>query len=145
MQYDFQYKLVMAWFGVLKAPSTKKHLFEYFSISTSTCTSMAPSSIKRAKHVNNSSLDPSMGSLQDCLSSEYHYIEPSKSKDPVCSLCRWANASKGSDRMESRVCRKSIGSCDKCKVNLCLKCFKPFHKIGNVGKLRSEVLLQEKS
>jgi hypothetical protein len=144
-QYDFRYKLVMAWFGVLQAPSTRKRLFEDSSISMSTSTSTAPSSIKRAKHVNDSSLDPSMGSLRDRLSSEYHYIEPSKSKDPVCSLCRWANTSKGSDRMESRVRGKSIGSCDKCGVNLCLKCFKPFHTIGNVGKLRSEVLQQEKS
>ena len=142
-QSDFQYKLVVAWFGVLEVRSMKKHLFEDYSISTST--SIAPSSIKRAKHVKDSSLDPSMSSLRDRLSSEYHYIEPSKSKDPVCSLCRWANTSKGSDRMESRVRGKSIGSCDKCGVNLCLKCFKPFHTIGNVGKLRSEVLQQEKS
>lgn len=140
-QYDFRYKLVLAWFGVLEVRSTKKRLFEDSSLSTST--SMAPSSIKRAKRVNDSSLDPSLGALRDRLSSEYHYIEPSKSKDPVCSLCRWAGSSKGSDRMESRVRGKSIGSCDKCGINLCLKCFKPFHTIGNVGKLRSEVLLQQ--
>jgi hypothetical protein len=83
-QSDFQYKLVVAWFGVLEVRSMKKHLFEDYSISTST--SIAPSSIKRAKYVKDSSLDPSMSSLRDRLSSEYHYIEPLKSKDPVCSL-----------------------------------------------------------
>ncbi len=111
-KYDFRYKLVLAWFGVLEVISTKKRLFEDSSLSTST------SSIKRAKHVNDSSLDPSLGALRDRLSSEYHYIEPSKSKDPVCSLCRWAGSSKGSDRMESRFRGKSIGSCDKCGINL---------------------------
>jgi hypothetical protein len=34
---------------------------------------------------------------------------------------------------------KSIGCCDVCKVNLCLKCFKILHTVGNMDKLRSEV------
>jgi len=30
--------------------------------------------------------------------------------------------------------------CDKCHVSLCVACFKPFHTISDVKKLKSEVM-----
>jgi hypothetical protein len=144
--YEFRYAIVMAWFGVLQktdgssSSSSKRRWDDISSITPNSAASFT----KRAKHVNNNSLDPVTGSLRDRLGTNFHYIVPSHSKDGVCSLCRWAHSTNQNDRKE-RVRGKSIGLCDKCGVNLCIKCFKIFHTIGNVEKLRSEALSHEKT
>jgi hypothetical protein len=139
--YDFRYAIVMAWFGVKIQKSgnlltSAKRLYNDFS---TIAPNTAASFTKRAKHVNDNSLNPTTGSLREWLGAVFHYIGPLTAKEPVCSLCQWANTTSDNDR-SYRVRGKCIGSCDKCGVNLCLKCFKIFHTIGNLTKLRSEVL-----
>jgi len=95
--------------------------------------------LKKARPISNFTLDPATGLLKGRLDSNFHFIVPSQSKYPVCALCRWANSDEDNDRSAARVRGKSIGTCDVCNVNLCLKCFKIFHTVGNLDKLRSEV------
>jgi hypothetical protein len=137
-QYEFRYNIVMAWFGCLPdqqfSENKKKRTWDEFSSITS---ATAASSQKRAKHVNDKSLDPISGSLRDRLGTDFHYIIESESKDPSCSVCRWAMSTES--KRDDRVRGKCIGTCDKCGINICMKCFKIFHTIGNVKKLRAEV------
>jgi len=138
-QYDFRYQIVLAWYGLLQpsnAPegSNKRALFDDCTIA-STNISTGESSTKKAKCVKDKSLDPVSGSLRARLNSDYHYIQPSDAKYPVCALCRWAHGDHHSQRVRGRI----VGCCDKCEVNLCLGCFKMFHTISNVNKLKSEV------
>jgi hypothetical protein len=110
--YEFRYAIVMAWFGVKVQKSgslptsTKKRLYGDFSTVTP---NTAASFTKRAKHVNDNSIDPVTGSLRDRLGADFHYIVPSSAKEPVCSLCRWANTTQEND-LSDRVRGKSIGS-----------------------------------
>ncbi len=143
--YGFRYSIVLAWFDALPKCSdsslkNKKRQRDDFS-------SITPNSSatfnKRAKHINDTSLDPVSGSLREHLGADFHYIEPSKAKDPACSLCRWAHSSKQNDWSE-RIRGKSVGACNKFGINLCLKCFKIFQTIGNVKKLKAEVILHAK-
>jgi hypothetical protein len=135
-QYEFRYQIVLAWYGLLSnetAEGSKKRAF--VDDTTSTSTPAATLFFKKAKKVTDKALDPISGSLKARLNSDYHYIQQSDAKDPVCSVCRWAHGDP-SLRVRGRI----VGSCDKCLVNVCLGCFKPFHTIGNVNKLKSEVL-----
>jgi hypothetical protein len=137
-QYDFRYQIVLAWYGLLQpsnAPegSNKRALFDDCTIASTTI-STGESSTKKAECVKDKSLDPVSGSLRARLNSDYHYIQPSDAKYPVCALCRWAHGDH-SQRVRGRI----VGCCDKCEVNLCLGCFKMFHTISNVNKLKSEV------
>jgi hypothetical protein len=142
--YEFHYTEVMAWFGVKiqkrgsLLTSAQKGLYDDFSTITP---NMAASFTKRVKHVNDS-LDFTTGSLREWHGADFHYIEPLTAKEPVCSLCQWGNTMSDKDQSD-RVCGKCIGGCDNCRVNLCLKCFKIFHTIGNLTKLRSEVLSRD--
>ncbi len=136
-QYEFWYRIVMAWFGMIpKRDLSRKRQFDVISTSA---TSEDTPPVKKARPVNNSTLDPVSGLLKGRLDSNFHFIVPSVSKDPVCALYRWANNDENTTRAAARVRGKSIGCCDVCKVNLCLKCFKIFHTVGNMDKLRSEV------
>ena len=134
-----QYQILLAWFG--KLPSRNENSRKYDCDDQTSSTMDASLSTKKAKHVKDSTLAPVAGSLRARLNSDYHYIEPSKSLYPVCALCRWAHtSSKDGDFTNSRVCGRIVGSCDKCTINLCLSCFKVFHTISTVNKLKSEVL-----
>lgn len=92
----------------------------------------------RGRKVNDGSLDSTSGDLRMRLDADFHYPIPlPKNKYPPCSLCRWA-LKDGSSR-DNRVQGASVSTCDKCNVYLCLACYKPFHTIMDVEKLRSEV------
>jgi len=96
----------------------------------------------RGHKINDKSLDPKNGDLKIRLDADFHYpVPPGKSKYPPCSLCRWA-LQDGLSR-NYRVQGASISTCDKCNVSLCISCFKPFHTITNVDKLRSEIKKNE--
>jgi hypothetical protein len=98
--------------------------------------------LQRGRKVNDKTLDPTSGDLKICLDADFHYpVPPGKNKYPPCSLCRWA-LQDGASR-NNRVRGASISTCDKCNVSLCLSCFKPFHTITSVDKLRSEVKKNE--
>ena len=94
-QYDFQYQIDLAWYGLLQpsnAPkgSNQRALFDDCTIA-STTTSTGESYTKKAKCVKDTSLDPVSGSLRAHLNSNYHYIQPLDAKYPVSALCRWAH------------------------------------------------------
>jgi hypothetical protein len=97
--YEFLYAIEMAWFGVkTKSDSSltsgKKQLYNDFSTVTP---NTAANSLKRAKHINDNSLEPVTGSLWERLGADFHYIVPSNAKEPVCSLCRRANTTTDKD------------------------------------------------
>jgi hypothetical protein len=137
-QYNFRYQIVLAWLGMRpkKEDASRKQPIDSIC---SSVTSRETLSIKKARPISNFTLDPATGLLKGRLDSNFHFIVPSQSKYPVCALCRWANSDEDNDRSAARVRGKSIGTCDVCNVNLCLKCFKIFHTVGNLDKLRSEV------
>jgi len=95
--------------------------------------SIAMSSNNKATRVNNSMLDPTHGTLKIQLSDDSHWHVHSTAKDAICSLHQWAL---GCARTKHH---NSIMHCDHCNVNLCLVCFKIFHNISDVKKLKSEV------
>ena len=93
---------------------------------------------QRGHRINDASLDATAGELRMRLDADFHYPVPSPAnKYPPCSLCRWAL--KDGDSRDTRIRGASVSTCDKCNVSLCLACFKPFHTLANVEKLKSEV------
>jgi hypothetical protein len=94
--------------------------------------------VVRGRRVDDKTLDPTSGSLKCCLDTDFHFPIPQQSKNAPCSLCRWAMKDETS-RDKSRVRGVHVGTCDKCNVSLCLSCFKPFHTISDVERLRSDV------
>jgi hypothetical protein len=65
-------------------------------------------------------------------------VAPQAHSISPCSLCHWAMKEKTS-RDKCRVGGVHVGTCDKCNVSLCLSCFKPFHTISDIERLRSDV------
>jgi hypothetical protein len=105
------------------------------SISTVT-NSLSTTSNKRARVVNEASLDPKEGALKGRLNDNYvHFPEPATAKQPCCSLCRFVSSNKNVRTYTS------VFQCDICKVHLCITCFKPFHTVASVKNLKSQVLL----
>ena len=98
--------------------------------------------MKKATRFTDSTLNPSTGLLKMRLDSNVHYIIPSKSTNACCGLCRWA-FSKGQSNRNKRVRGNFVGECDVCHVSLCMSCYKAFHTVGPLDKLRSEVLQQQ--
>ena len=93
---------------------------------------------QRGRRINDASLDATAGELRIRLDADFHYpIPPPANKYPPCSLCRWAL--KDGDSRDTRIRGASVSTCDKCNGSLCLACFKPFHTLANVEKLKSEV------
>ena len=66
--------------------------------------------------------------------SDFHWPVPATSKDPICLLQWWASGS------AHQKVHENVMLCDKCRVSLCLKCFKTFHIVSDVITLKSEVL-----
>lgn len=81
--------------------------------------------------VSNASLDPNSGTLRIRLDDDQHFPIIPTSKRPCCSLCRWVEQEKDVKN------RSGIVVCDKCKVSLCIDCFKPFHTVSSVSKLHA--------
>jgi hypothetical protein len=98
--------------------------------------------MKKATRITDSTLDPITGLLKMRLDSNAHYIIPSTSTNACCCLCRWA-FSKGQPNRNKRVRGNVVGKCDLCHVSLCMMCFKAFHTVGPLDKLRLEVLQRQ--
>jgi hypothetical protein len=98
--------------------------------------------LQRGRKINDKTLDQTSGDLKIRLDADFHYpIPPGKNKYPPCSLCCWA-LQDGMSR-NNWVQGALISTCEKCNVSLCLWCFKPFHTITSIDKLRSEVKKNE--
>lgn len=142
-QYDFRREIVLAWFGCNdKGNENKRQLATEDEGSnktrrvTSLCSVTVPPS--KGRRVNDTTLDPVKGDLSFRLDADFHYPVPHpEGKYPPCALCRWAL--QDDDSRDNRVRGASVSCCDKCNVSLCIRCFKPFHTITDVGKLRSEI------
>jgi len=128
--YEFRRQIALAWLlSGDETGSKSKRTRTVSDMSTAT-----PSSNK-SKKVSNASLDPSNGALRMRLDDDQHFpIFSTITKRPCCSLCRWVEQEKDIKN------RSGIIACDKCNVFLCIGCFKPFHTVSSVSKLRSEVL-----
>jgi hypothetical protein len=157
-QYRFREEIVKAWMEGEKSDSEgqKKRKLSENQVSTYSSTSESlgrtrssvtsiqseVTVLQRGRKINDKTLDPTSGDLKIRLDADFHYpIPPGKNKYPPCSLCRWA-LQDGTSR-NNRVRGASISTCDKCNVSLCLSCFKPFHTVTSVDKLRSEVKKNE--
>ena len=88
-----------------------------------------------ARYINENTLDPHSGNLKLRLDDESHYPVLSDAKRPCCGLCRWVEKLR-----DIRVRGANVVSCDKCWVSLCISCFKPFHTIADIKKLKEKVL-----
>ena len=105
---------------------------------TSSIQSQESSVIQRARKVSDATLDATSGELRIRIDNDFHYpVPPGSNKYPPCSLCRWAL--KDGNSRDARVRGASVTTCDRCNVSLCISCFKPFHTIADVNKLKSEV------
>ena len=104
---------------------------------------MVASATKKATRFTDSTLDPNTGLLKCRLDNNLHYIINSATVNACCGLCRWA-LSDGQSNRNKRIRGNCVGKCDLCNVNLCMSCFKPFHTIGLLDKLKSEVMKQSK-
>jgi ribosomal protein L37AE/L43A len=105
------------------------------SVSTISNSKSTMSNNRRARVVNEASLDPTMGALRGRLNENYvHYPELPTAKQPCCSLCRFVTENKNVRTYTS------MFQCDLCKVHLCITCFKPFHTVSSVKNLKSQVL-----
>jgi hypothetical protein len=144
-QYDFQREIVLASLGYNenqnKRPlpreeeeSNKSRRVGGMSLRCSSST--VPQT--KGRRVNDAALHPVKGDLRSRLDADFHYPVPHpEGKYPPCALCRWAL--QDCDSRDNRVRGASVSCCDKCNVSLFLRCFKPFHTINDIGKLRSEI------
>ncbi len=105
------------------------------SVSTISNSESTMSNNKRARIVNEASLDPITGALPGRLNENYvHYPELPTAKQPCCSLCQFVTKNKNVRTYTS------VFQCDLCKVHLCITCFKPFHTVSLVKNLKSQAL-----
>jgi hypothetical protein len=105
---------------------------------TSSMQSQESSVIQRARKFTDVTLDATSGELKIQLDNDFHYpVPPGSNKYPPCSLCRWVL--KDGNSRDTRTRGASVTTCDWCNVSLCISCFKPFHTITDVNKLKSEV------
>jgi hypothetical protein len=138
-QYEFRKSIVLDWFGVAERATedaaSSKSSGTGNNRKRSHCDSTLSSltidnSFKRATRVTEGSLDPFDGVLRIRLDENVeHYPVLSRVKRPCCSLCRLVAPDKN-----HRVYHH-VYSCDKCSVDLCIPCFRPFHTISSVQKL----------
>jgi len=139
-QYDFPRAIVLKWLGVERqsadrpeeeeeGPQPKRRKSD--AVSLSVCSNEMSQGKRATYGVTDASLDPINGSLRERLN-EFadHYPERSKLKAPCCSLCRL---------VDNQKFYTGVVCCDICKVHLCIDCFKPFHSISSVKKLKMQV------
>ena len=96
--------------------------------------SVSISDSSRCSVVDNNTLHPSNGKLRCRLvTSVQHVPEVPKTKRPRCALHRWARDRSGPEVM------KNVVVCSICQVNLCIPCFKIFHKEGFIAGLKDDI------
>jgi hypothetical protein len=129
MTFDVRLHLIGLW-GITSSQGKRaRTISDYDSVSFSTLSS------NKARRVTDASLDPNHGSLCIQLDDDQNFpVSSTSSKRPCCSLCRWVETDKDNKN------RSGIVVCDKCQVSLCVDCFKPFHTVSCVTKLRSEIM-----
>jgi hypothetical protein len=137
--FQFRKAVALSWLTGKKVSSELNEFTNARKRTTSVSTitnSLSTGSInKKARAVNESSLDPKVGALKGRLNDNYvHFPEPSTAKQPCCSLCRFVAPNKNVRTYTS------VFQCDICKVHLCVTCFKPFHTVTSVKNLKSQVI-----
>ena len=131
--YDFQCQIALAWLLGDDGSPTNNQPAKKRKIQDSMASDCSTTSAK-ARRVNDSTLDPRSGVLRGRLDDDVHYpIPPPDAKRPCCSLCQWVQKTREQKN------RSNISYCEKCNVSLCVLCFKPFHTISDVKKLKSQV------
>jgi hypothetical protein len=133
--YDFRQAITLAWLKgknsdeIVQGSKRKRD-----SVVSTSSESINPTN-KKACHVNDAVLDPRQGSLRLRLNDDYcHFPEESGLKRPCCALCRFIQPNKNIKNYSN------VSQCDICKVQLCNRCFKPFHTISAVKQLKSHVM-----
>ena len=81
-------------------------------------TQMTPTRKKKACGVTDSTLCPESGSLKTRINFSLDHIPDYSKPNKICSLHRWLSIKT----------QKSISYCHGCNVNLCLQCYRIFHK-----------------
>lgn len=131
-QYEFRRQIALAWLSGDESSSQGKRAR---TISDNDGISISTPSSNKARKVSDASLDPNHGNLRMRLDDDQHFpVLATSGKRPCCSLCRWVETDKDNKN------RSGIVTCDKCQVSLCINCFKPFHTVSCVTKLRSEIM-----
>jgi hypothetical protein len=141
--YEFWSQIALEWLT-----GTKETTSNQTSESTKKCKVLDDSSLStpsiKSRWVNDASLSPTSLSptneaLRARLDSDYHYPVPPEADWPCCSVCHRSASSR------DEIVRSNIFTCNICNASLCIDCFKPFHTIADVRKLRPEVIKRGKS
>ena len=105
-------------------------------VSTSHMTRSSSSTIsvsvtsKSCKTFNQNSLTNGSFDKRLILSDEYtHLPVPAKSKHSECQLHKWSN----------KRTRKQIAFCADCTVCLCIQCYKAFHTVHDLRRVKSDI------
>lgn len=90
---------------------------------------------KHCKHVNDDSLDPTSSLCIRLDSTLDHLPDPANGR-ARCSLHRWLG-------IETQ---KQVSYCTVCNVHLCVRCYRIFHTVPDMSKIKDELLkdLQKK-
>ena len=139
--HDFWYEIAWAWINeenylaekgklaekklLKKMESSKKRKYAMHSNSISSLLNTSASIDKEVTHmVSDESLNPLTGKLQCRLLDDLDHLPVEKIGRARCQLHCWA----AGDAIE-----KNIIHCPSCKVHLCIKCYRLFHKQRRVS------------
>ncbi len=146
-QYKFREEIIKSWMDgdnedELQQDSRKwkrsKVTVDSHSISLHPSTISESDVVVRGRWIDDKSLDPTNGTLKCRLDTDFHFPIMQQSTNAPCGLCRWAMKEEVS-RDKCRIRGVHVSRCDKCNISLCLACFKPFHTISDVKRLKSDV------
>jgi len=146
-QYKFREEIIKSWMDgdnedELQQDSRKRKRSEVtvdsHSISLRSSTISESDVVVRGRRIDDKALDPTNGTLKCHLDTDFHFPIMQQSTNAPCGLCRWAMKEEVS-RDKCRIRGVHVSRCDKCNISLCLACFKPFHTISDVKRLKSDV------
>jgi len=146
-QYKFREEIIKSWMDgdnedELQQDSRKRKRSEVtvdsHSISLRSSTISESDVVVRGRRIDDKALDPTNGTLKCRLDTDFHFPIMQQSTNAPCGLCRWAMKEEVS-RDKCRIRGVHVSRCDKCNISLCLACFKPFHTISDVKRLKSDV------
>ena len=96
----------------------------------------ASSTSRRAITINNKTVrDPEFKSRRLVFTREYHHLPSSPKKFPSVS---YTSGSSKEQRLTLGV-KKQICYCKTCNVNLCLTCYKIFHTVYDLDRIRDRI------
>ena len=141
--HDFWKEVAIAWInpayyqehfvGKVKTNTMKKKR----SITTiSTVSSITTASTDdTTRQVNDQSLNPYVGNLRCRISDDIDHLPiPRSGNKTKCALHRWVGLIRTSGTMR----------CPSCAVNLCIDCYRIFHKVHNLVEMKDELYSNEK-